>query len=266
MHAPLGFTFNAAAVEPTAPMGAVPAGTYNVMVEKAELIPVKSDASQSQYELEFVIIDGQYKGRKGWMYLNIHNPDEQKRAMAQGDLSAICRAVNVIQLNDMTQLCGRPLTCDFKLVKGTEQYPDDKNKLRNFKPYAGSAGAPVATAPGLPGGFVPAAPGFAPMAPTLPQAPASFAPAAPLAPPPTMPQGFQVPGQQTAQFAPPMAPAPAAPMQQQQFAPPAPPQAQYTPAPVAPAPTYQPAPGFAAPPPPPGMPQQPAWSGMPPQG
>lgn len=238
MPAPLGFMFNAAAVEPTAPMGAVPAGTYNVQLEDAKVIPVKSDASQSQYELTFVIIDGQYKGRKGWMYLNIHNPDEQKRAMAQADLSAICRAVNVIQLNDMEQLCGRPLTCEFKLVKGTEQYPDDKNKLRNFKPYAGPAAAsPVATAPG-----------FAPTAPTLPQAPASFAQApAPLAPPPAMPQGFALPGQQTAP----------------QFAPPAPPQAQFAP-PVAPAPAYAPpAPGFAPPAPPSGMPTAPAWGTVP---
>ena len=58
MPAPLGFMFNAAAVEPTAPMGAVPAGTYNVQIEDAKVIPVKSDASQSQYELTFVIIDG----------------------------------------------------------------------------------------------------------------------------------------------------------------------------------------------------------------
>lgn len=226
MPAPLGFMFNAAAVEPTAPMGAVPAGTYNVQLEEAKVIPVKSDASQSQYELTFGIIDGQYKGRKGWMYLNIHNPDEQKRGMAQSDLSSICRAVNVIQLTDMDQLCGRPLTCDFKLVKGTEQYPDDKNKLRNFKPYAGPA-VPVATAPG-----------FAPQAPMVPQAPASFAPApAPLAPPPAMPQGFVLPGQQTAP----------------QFAPPAP---GYAPAPVQ---------GFAPPAPPSGMPGVPAWNTVPPQ-
>ena len=228
MPAPLGFMFNAAAVEPTAPMGAVPEATYNVQIEDAKVIPVSTDASQSQYELTFVIIDGPYKGRKGWMYLNIHNPDESKRAMAQADLSAVCRAVNVIQLNDMEQLCGRPLTCEFKLVKGTEQYPDDKNKLRNFKPYAGPATAsPVATAPG-----------FAPTAPTLPQAPASFAQApAPLAPPPAMPQGFALPGQQTAP----------------RFAPPAPPQAQFAP----------PAPGFAPPTPPSGMPVAPAWSTVP---
>lgn len=237
--APLGFRFNAAAVEPTAPMGAVPAGTYNVQLDEVKLIPVKSDASQSQYELAFVIIDGPYKGRKGWIYLNIHNPDEQKRAMAQADLSAICRAVNVIEIDDMGQLLGRPMTCDFKLVKGTEQYPDDKNKLRNFKPYAGPA-ASVAT------------PGFAsaPQAPMVPQVPGAFASApAPLAPPPAMPQGFALPGQQTAPgFAP-----PASVITQPAVL-------------VAPAPQYAPpAPGFAPPAPPPGMPGAPAWGTVPQQ-
>lgn len=215
MPTPLGFLFDASQVAPTAPMGAVPAGAYNVQITSAVMKPLKNDASQSHLELTFEIIDGQYKGRKGWVYLNLHNPDEQKRAMAHGDFSSICRAVNIIQITDAEQLCGRPLTCDFKLVKGTEQYPDDKNQLRNFKPYAGPA-APVATASGLPS--APAAP-----------APVAFAQPAPLAAPPAMPQGFPMPGQQT-----------------QGFAPPAPPMA--SPAGYAP-----PAPAGFAPPPAPGM-------------
>ena len=226
MPAPLGFLFDASQVAPTAPMGAVPAGTYNVQIIAAEMKQLKNDVSQYQLELTFEIVDGEFKGRKAWVYLGLHNPDEQKRGMAHSDFSAICHAVNVIQITDGEQLCGRPLTCDFKLVKGTEQYPNDKNQLRNFKPYTGPA-APVATAPG-----------FAPTAPTLPQAPASFAQApAPLAPPPAMPQGFALPGQQTAP----------------QFAPPAPPQAQFAP----------PAPGFAPPAPPSGIPTAPAWGTVP---
>lgn len=215
MPAPLGFLFDANTVAPTAPMGAVPAGTYNVTISSVETKALKNDESQHQLEMTFEIIDGEFKGRKAWVYLNLWNPDEQKRAMAHGDFSAICRAVNVIQVQDAELLCNRPLTCDFKFVKGTEQYPNDKNQLRNFKPYAGPA---VATAPmGAPAmGFASAAPGFAPAAP------AALAPApAPLAPPPGMQPNFAMPGQQTQQFAPPMAPAPvAAPQFQPPTAPP----------------------------------------------
>lgn len=48
-------------------------------------------------QLEFEIIEGEYRNRKVWTRLNINNPNPDAVRMAQADLSAICHAVNVIQ-------------------------------------------------------------------------------------------------------------------------------------------------------------------------
>ena len=224
MPAPLGFLFDASQVAPAAEasFGPIPDADYNCVIKEAARVPFKDyaeyppeqiTADMTQLKLVFEIEEGPMKGRLGWKYLGLWNTDAQKCGMAHSDFSSICRAVNVIQVQDAEQLVGRKCCVFFK-----KQKDSDNSNLRNFKPYAGPA---VATAPmGTPAmGFAPAAPGFAPAAPA---APAALAPApAPLVPPPGMQPNFVMPGQQTQQFAPPMAPAPvAAPQFQPPTAPP----------------------------------------------
>ena len=55
------------------------------------------------------MIDGPYKNRLLWSRLNLDNPNAQAVQIAQGELSAICRAVGVMQPKDSIELHNLPL-------------------------------------------------------------------------------------------------------------------------------------------------------------
>ena len=101
--------FDANQVEPQAPLEPVPSGLYNVMIVESDMKPTK--AGDGRYlELVLQIIDGQYKGRKLWDRLNLFSKNQTAVQIAQSTLSAICHAVNVIQLQDSQQLHDKPLS------------------------------------------------------------------------------------------------------------------------------------------------------------
>ena len=60
-------------------------------------------------QLEFEITDGEYAGRKLWSRLNIENQNAEAVRLARADLSAICRAVNVLTPSDSIDLHNLPL-------------------------------------------------------------------------------------------------------------------------------------------------------------
>lgn len=216
--------FDARTVEPSAPMGIIPAGDYNVQIVKSEIKPTAN--GQSHYlQLELEVLDGEFKGRKLWDILNLWNDNETAARIAQQSLSAIGHAVGVLDIRDSEQLHNKPMLASVKVEKGNAQYPDDKNRVKGYGAYKGAAITP-AVAP---------APAFAP------QVPAAQAPVAPAAPPPfAAPAPAQAPA-----FAAP-APAPVAPAAPPPFAAPA--------APAAPSPFGAPAFGAA-----PGQPPVQPW-------
>lgn len=218
--------FDARTVEPSAPMGIIPAGDYNVQIVKSEIKPTAN--GQSHYlQLELEVLDGEYKGRKLWDILNLWNDNETAARIAQQSLSAIGHAVGVLDIRDSEQLHNKPMLASVKVEKGNAQYPDDKNRVKGYGAYKGAAGL-VPSAP---------APAFAPQVPAAPVA----APVAPAAPPPfAAPAPAQAPA-----FAAP-APAPVAPAAPPPFAAPA--------APAAPSPFGAPAFGAA-----PGQPPVQPW-------
>lgn len=100
--------FNAHEVEPSVAFEPVPAGKYNAVIIDSEMKPTKS-GNGSYLELTFEIIDGEYKERKVWARLNINNPSAQAQKIAQSELSALCRAVNVMEPKDSVDLHNLPL-------------------------------------------------------------------------------------------------------------------------------------------------------------
>ena len=197
--------FDARTVEPSAPMGIVPEADYNLQIVKSEIKPTNSGDGH-YLELVFEVLDGQHKGSKVWKILNKWNPNETTVRIADAELSAIAHAVGELVVPDSEILHHKPLTARVTIKKSNNpQYPDDKNDVKNFRPYKGAATPAPASAP---------APAFAPQAPAA-QAPAFAAPVAPAAPPP-----FAAPAAAPAPaFAP--APAPVAPAAPPPFAAPA---------------------------------------------
>lgn len=140
--------FNAAEVEPSTGFDAIPAGKYQVIINESEMKPTKTGNGQYLW-LEFEVTTGEYKGRKLWTRLNLENPNIDAVRMARADLSAICRAVNVLNPHDSVELHNLPLTVTVRCRKNQ----DDElvNEIKGYGPRENAvlqkpAGAPTQTA------------------------------------------------------------------------------------------------------------------------
>jgi hypothetical protein len=195
--------FDASQVEPNKPLEPIPAGFYNARIIESEMKPTKNqDGAYLALTLE--ILDGQYQGRKIFDRLNLQNPNAQAMEIAYRTLSAICHAVGVYQVNDSSELHGRPLSVKVSLrpAQTNSQTGDHYEAINEVKGYKAIEGSTAQLNTGMP----PAAP--PPQAPP-PQAPPAWQPppaAAPATPPPAAPAAPPP----WAKAAPPASPAPPA--------------------------------------------------------
>ena len=122
--------FNASEVEP-ASFDAIPAGKYQAVITESEMKETKSGTGE-YLQLTFEIIEGDFKGRKLWARLNLSNPNQQAVQIARGELSAICRAVNVLQPGDSVELHNLPLTIAVKVK--TDADGEVRNEIKGYSP------------------------------------------------------------------------------------------------------------------------------------
>ena len=141
--------FDANTVDPASSFDPIPAGKYIAAIAESEMKPTKN-GNGHYLEMTFDILDGQYKGRKVWARLNLDNPNATAVQIARGELSAICRAVGVMQPQDSIELHNLPLS-----IKVTCKKRDDTGEITNeIKGYEkkeaalqNSVATPRATAP-----------------------------------------------------------------------------------------------------------------------
>ena len=126
--------FNANDHEPNQPMGPIPEGTYLVAITESEMKPAKSGAGQ-YLALSLVVQEGDYKGRKVYANLNINHTNVEATRIARGDLSAICRAVNVMTPRDTIELHNLPFMVDVTCRKYKKPDGSDamSNDVKNFR-------------------------------------------------------------------------------------------------------------------------------------
>lgn len=123
--------FDARTVEPTADFEPIPAGKYLAAIMASQMKPTKN-GNGNYLELEFAVLEGNCKGRKLWARLNLNNPNTTTVKIARSELSAICRAVGVMQPKDSVELHNLPLVITVKLKKR-----EDTGELTNeIKGYA----------------------------------------------------------------------------------------------------------------------------------
>jgi hypothetical protein len=108
--------FDANSVEPAGDFDPIPAGKYLAVVTDSEMKPTKS-GNGSYLQLTFQVTEGEFKNRLLWARLNLDNPNDQARKIAQGELSAICRAVGVLAPNDSVDLHNLPLVIHVRCKK-----------------------------------------------------------------------------------------------------------------------------------------------------
>jgi hypothetical protein len=122
--------FNAHNVEPNADFEPIPAGKYLTVITDSELKPTKN-GSGHYLELTFQVIEGQYKNRLLWSRLNLDNPNDLAVQIAKGELSAICRAVGVMQPKDSIELHNLPLVVSVK-CKNREDNGEVVNEIKGY--------------------------------------------------------------------------------------------------------------------------------------
>ncbi|MEX2672882.1 MAG: DUF669 domain-containing protein [Phycisphaeraceae bacterium] len=123
--------FDARQVDPATSLDPLPAGKYVAVVSDSQMKPTKN-ANGSYLELTFDVIEGEHKGRKAWARLNLHNPSEAAVKIARAELSAICRAVGVMQPRDSVELHNLPLVIAVKL-KRREDTGELANEIKGYE-------------------------------------------------------------------------------------------------------------------------------------
>jgi len=122
--------FDANNVEPVPSFDPIPAGQYLAMIVASE---EKTSSKGNQFlSLELEVLDGQYKGRKLWVNLNLSHPNPETVKFARAELASICKAIGVLKPTDSVQLHNLPMLITVKCVNRK-----DTGELQNrIKSYA----------------------------------------------------------------------------------------------------------------------------------
>ena len=142
--------FNANEVEPSKAFDPIPAGKYVAVITDSEMKETRAGTGR-YLQVEFEITDGEFAGRKLWSRLNIENQNAEAVRLARADLSAICRAVNVLTPNDSADLHNLPLVIKVhcRKDKNTGEITNDirgYESKANYKPEPKQAPATSTTA------------------------------------------------------------------------------------------------------------------------
>ena len=124
--------FNAAEIEPSSSFDIIPAGWYTAEISDSEQKDTKS-GNGSYLQLTFRIIEGEHINSLVWARLNLDNPNATAVEIAQKDLSAICHAVNELNLTDSSQLHNKPMKIQVKVRPASADF-DASNEIKAYEP------------------------------------------------------------------------------------------------------------------------------------
>jgi hypothetical protein len=133
--------FDANTVDPATDFEPLPAGKYPAVIVDSEMKTTKSGDGH-YLELRFQLLEGPHKNRMLWSRLNLDNPSRQAVQIAQAQLSAICRAVGVMQPKDSLELHNLPLTIGVRLKRRSDT-DELTNEIRSYSKKEDAAGLPV---------------------------------------------------------------------------------------------------------------------------
>ena len=141
--------FDANNVEPVPSFDPIPAGQYLAMIVASE---EKTSSKGNQFlSLELEVLDGQYKGRKLWVNLNLSHPNPETVKFARAELASICKAVGVLKPADSVQLHNLPMLITVRLANRKDT-GELQNRIKSYalKAAAGSQPQQVPAAGGTP--------------------------------------------------------------------------------------------------------------------
>lgn len=128
--------FNAGETEPMGDFSPLPAGLYRALIMDSEW---KTTQTGGQYlQLQFEVIDGKHSGRYVWSRLNLVNKSDKAVEIARGELSAICRAVGVLEPKDSIELHNKPLVIKV-IVEARNDNGEPTNRIKGYEALEGGA-------------------------------------------------------------------------------------------------------------------------------
>lgn len=147
--------------DPTAPenQGCLPKGEYRCVMVKSER-KATNDGTGHYLSCEYQILDGEYQNQRIFQNLNLWLDSSKSTAIkiARGQLSELCRAINVLTPKDTSELHNKPVIVKVN-VRESDEY-GSQNNVTGFKaaqvhtvgspPIAAAAAGPPG-APALPG-------------------------------------------------------------------------------------------------------------------
>lgn len=133
--------FDATQVPEGDQMGAVPEGQYVAVATASEFKPTKSGNGQ-YLQFVFDVIDGQYKGRKLWARLNLQNPNQMAREIAERELAQLCKAVGIVRPQDSAELHNKPVLLTVKVE--LDERKREGNVIKKYEPIKAPGGGMMA--------------------------------------------------------------------------------------------------------------------------
>jgi len=111
---------------------AIPSGNYLAAIVSS-VEKTTSNGDGAYLEFRFQVLEGEYQGKPLWSRLNLKNKSAEAVQIAQRELATICRAVNVLNPKDSSELHDLPMV----VVVATEKRKDTgdlTNRIKGYKP------------------------------------------------------------------------------------------------------------------------------------
>ena len=124
--------FDASAADPNAAsFDPIPQDHYLATCIKSEEKVAKSGDGM-YYELEFEIVDGQYKGRRVWDRINHKHKNRTAENLGRSKLSQLCVATGVSSPRDTIELHNIPIVIDVRLVERQDKPGEMSNEIKRY--------------------------------------------------------------------------------------------------------------------------------------
>lgn len=125
--------YNPNAYEPTQGVEPVPAGDYNVAIIDTQIKDTSS--GQGRYlEITMKITSGEYTGNLLWERLNLWNQNVKTVEIANGRLSAICHAINLLtEFNNSDVMHGKQMRVRVQYLPNPDSKYGPQNKITSYK-------------------------------------------------------------------------------------------------------------------------------------
>ncbi len=138
--------FDANQHEPSQEYTVLPEGEYLSIMTDSEFKDTSKNNGDQYLKLKFEVVDGEHKGKTVYSNLNLKNQNQQAVQIAQGELSAICRAVGIMRPKDSSELHGKPLVLKVIVEPRNDKPGAFSNKVKAYKVVGAVGAAPSAPA------------------------------------------------------------------------------------------------------------------------